>query len=365
MNRIGIDVYSALHTPRGMGIYTINFLKELAKIDKETQYILYGDINDEDKVLPQQENFVFKKLNANGLFHYEQVVLPKQCKKDKINILHSPANTSPIFLERKIKRILSLHDVMFLKKEISFPNNKKQIIGRLYYILTSILNAKKANVLITPTEYSKQDIIKELKIKEDKIIVDTRGTEHFDISNVTSFEELKEKYNIPEHYFFHVGGDAPTKNTDKLLEVFASNVKYNIVVAGIKVLETSHLYKKFNQYKNIIFVPYISQTDIVGLYKNAAAFIVPSIYEGFGLPLLEAMKCDCPIICSNASCLPEVAGDCAIYFSPYDKNDIYDKIIKIQDKTTIDELKSHYKSRLEKYSWKRTAEETLKIYNYI
>ena len=130
-------------------------------------------------------------------------------------------------------------------------------------------------------------------------------------------------------------------------------------------METSHLSKKFNQYKNIIFVPYISQTDIVGLYKNAAAFIVPSIYEGFGLPLLEAMKCDCPIICSNASCLPEVAGDCAIYFSPYDKNDIYDKIIKIQDKTTIDELKSHYKSRLEKYSWKRTAEETLKIYNYI
>ena len=367
MNKIiGIDVFSALHSPRGMGVYTINFLKELAKIDKETKYILYADVEDKDGVLPKQENFEFKILPANGLFHYEQVVLPKQCKKDGIFILHSPANTSPIFLDKKIKRIISLHDVIFLKKEIPLSKNKKQILGRIYYVLTALLNARKARFLITPTEYSKQDIIKELNINTDKIIVDTRGAEHFNMSEVTLFQDLKEKYNIPENYFFHIGGDAPTKNTDTLLEVFSKNGKYNIVVAGVKKLETSHLYQRFNKYKNITFVPYISQSDIVGLYQNAQAFIFPSIYEGFGLPLLEAMKSECPLLCSKGTCLPEVAGDAALFFNPKDKNEIEEKIefISTNKKLQQDLIKAG-KERLKLFSWKKVAEITLGVYSNV
>ena len=121
MNKtVGIDVYSALHSPRGMGIYTINLIRELAKIDKETQYILYSNAEDKDNLMPKQKNFEYKILKAKGLFNYEQIVLPKQCQKDGIYALFSPANTSPIFLNRKIKRIITLHDVMFLKKELPF-----------------------------------------------------------------------------------------------------------------------------------------------------------------------------------------------------------------------------------------------------
>lgn len=363
---IGIDVYSALHYPRGMGAYTIYLLKELAKIDKETKYILYADVEDENKILPNQENFEFKVLPAKGLFNYEQLVLPKQCKKDGIYALHSPAITSPIFLSKKIKRIITLHDVIFLKKGIPLSKNKKQILGRLYYSITTLLNAKRADLLITPTEFSKQDIITELHIKPEKIIVDTRGAEHFDISTITDFEGLKKNYNIPDNYFFHVGGDAPSKNTDTLLEVFTQNENLNIVVAGIKKLEISHLYQKFNQYKNIVFVPYISQADIVGLYKYSQAFIVPSTYEGFGLPLLEAMKSECPILCSNATCLPEVAGDAAIYFNPKDKNELSDKINEISNNNDLrQELIRKGQERLKAFSWIKTAEITLQIYKGI
>lgn len=363
---IGIDVYSALHYPRGMGVYTINLLKELAKIDKETRYILYADVEDKDNILPKQDNFEFKILPAKGLFNYEQLVLPKQCKQDKIYALHSPAITSPVFLDTSIKRIITLHDVIFLKKEIPLSKNKKQILGRFYYAMTTVLNAWRATLLIAPTEFSKQDIIKELHIKSDKIIVDTRGAEHFDISSSTKIEDLKKNYNIPVKYFFHVGGDAPTKNTDTVLEVFSQNQEYNIVVAGVKKLETSHLYQRFNQYKNITFVPYISQADIVGLYKHSQAFIVPSIYEGFGLPLLEAMKCECPILCSNATCLPEVAGDAAIYFNPKDKNEIKDKIKIIADNEDLrKELIAKGQEHLKAFSWAKTAEITLEVYNRI
>lgn len=356
MNKlIGIDVYSALHYPRGMGNYTINILKELADIDKETQYILYADTDDSDNILPKSKNFIFKRLKANGLFHYEQIILPKQCKQDRIDILLSPANTSPIFLDKKIKRILALHDVIFLKKEVPWSKNKRQILGRIYYSITS-LNAKRASIILTPTEYSRNDIINTLHITPNKIIVDSRGHEHFNTEKATDLELLKQKYKIPQKYFFHVGGDAPSKNTDTLLELFSKQEDINIVIAGIKNLDTSHLFNKYKSFANIIFVPYISQEDLVGLYNNAEAFIFPSIYEGFGLPLLEAMKCNCPVISSNATCLPEVAGNAALYFEPKNKNELLEKINLLNTNTQLrDDLISNGIQKLKQYSWQYTA----------
>lgn len=356
---IGIDVYAALHYPRGMGMYIINLINELMKNDKENNYILYSDVDDKNKLLKKNNNFIFKKLPANNHFHYEQILLPKQCKLDKIEILFSPANTSPIFLGEKIKRILALHDVIFLKKEVPLSKNKRQVLGRIYYSITS-LNAKKASVILTPTEYSKNDIIKTLHISPNKIIVDSRGHEHFNTEKATEFELLKQKYNIPQKYFFHVGGDAPSKNTDTLLELFSKEKDMNIVIAGIKNLEISHLYNRYKSFTNIIFVPYVSQEDLVGLYKNAEAFIFPSIFEGFGLPLLEAMKCNCPVLCSNATCLHEVAGNAALYFNPNDINSILTAIKKIKfDPEIRKDLFIKGQKQLEKYSWRHCTEKYL------
>lgn len=360
MLKIGIDVFSALHSPRGMGIYTINFLKYLAQIDQENQYILYGDIEDIDNVLPKQENFEFKILNAKGLLQYEQIVLPNECKKDKIDILHSPANTSPIFLDKKIHRFITLHDVIFLKKEIPFSKNKKQFIGRFYYAIAALLNVKKAEKIFTVSNYSKEDIAKTLGISEKNIVITFNGHEHFEVDNATAMELLISKYNIPNEYFFHLGGDAPSKNTKFLLEYFAKNQNMNIVIAGIRKLENSYLYAEYNKYSNIYFVPYISQEDLVGLYKNAKAFIFASLYEGFGIPLLEAMKCNCPIICSNASCLPEVAGNTALYFSPNNTNEFI-KAIKSVDKEK-ENLLSKTTEQLGKFSWLKTAKAILETY---
>ena len=352
---IGIDVYSALHSPRGMGNYTINILKELAKLDQKNKYILYADIGDVQKILPQQENFVFKILHAKGQFHYEQFILPKQCKLDKIDLLFSPANTSPVLLEKNIKRVLALHDIIYLKKEISWSKNKKQILGRIYYALTSF-NAKKAVSILTPTEYSKNDIINMLHISPNKIFVDSRGHEHFNIEKATDLKLLQKKYKIPTEYFFHVGGDSPNKNTELLVNLFSEHQNLHIVIAGIKNLENSYIYNKYKLFNNIVFVPYITQEDLVGLYKNAMAFIFPSIYEGFGLPLLEAMKCNCPIICSNASCLPEVAGDAVLYFSPENKDDLLEKINLINTNKNLQaSLKQKGQQQLQKYSWKHSA----------
>ena len=356
MSKIGIDVYTALHNPRGMGMYVINFLKELAKIDSQTTYILYGDIGDFNKVLPEQHNFVYRKLQAQNMFHYEQVVLPKECKNDKIDILHSPANTSPIFLDKNIKRVITQHDIIFLKKEIPLPNNKKQLLGRIYYILCAILNIPRADKIFTVSEFSKNDIMKTFHIKEDKFKITYNGHEHFDINKATSFDELKRKYGFVDKYYFTLGGEAPSKNTELLLKVFSENSSISLVVAGIKQLDTSVLYNKYKNFSNIKFVPYIDQADLVGIYKNAKAFIFPSIYEGFGIPLLEAMKCGTPILCSNATCLPEVAGNAALYFNPSGISEIV-KLIAAFENTDFNtkELIVNAKLQLDKFSWKDTA----------
>lgn len=363
MKRIGIDVYSALHTPRGMGIYTINFLNELAKIDKVNEYILYADISDEKNVLPMQSNFTFKLLKAKGLLHYEQFVLPKQAEKDKLDILHSPANTSPILLNKKITRFLTLHDVIFLKKEVPLPNNIKQLFGRLYYIITAILNAKKANIIFTPTEYSKKDISETLNICENKIFVTPNGHEHFDISEATEIGELVEKYGISCPYYFHLGGEAPSKNSEMVLKYFEQNQDKKLVFAGIKNLNSSVLYNKYKSCQNIKFVSYIPQKDLVGLYKNAEAFIFSSIYEGFGIPLVEAMKCNCPIICSNASCLPEVAGEVAVYFNPRNMKSFSDIFESINKEEMINKTTQNSALQLDKYTWKKTANIICEEYN--
>lgn len=354
---IGIDVYSALHYPRGMGIYTINIVNELAKIDKETPYILYADVDDTDNVLPKQDNFVFKKLNAKGFFHYEQFVLPRQAKKDKISLLHSPANTSPIFLDKSIKRVLTQHDIIFLKKEIPLPN-KKQFLGRLYYVLNAFLNLQRSEIIFTVSEYSKKDISNYFNIDEQKFVIAHNGHEHFNFEKASSLKELQDKYKIPDEYFFTLGGEAPSKNTEILLKIFSKHQEINLVAAGIKKLENSVLYLKYKSFPNITFVPYITQADIAGLYKNAKAFIFPSVYEGFGIPIIEAQKCHCPLFCSDAACLPEIAGDGAVYFNPKNEDDILAKI----KNTGTDHLNlSQYK----KYSWKTSAEIIHKNYTEI
>lgn len=364
MYKIGIDIYSALHNPRGMGIYTINLLKELAKIDHENEYILYGDTDDVDNIVPTQSNFTYKKLNSKGLFHYEQFVLPKECKKDKINILHSPANTSPIFLDKNIKRIITEHDIIFLKKSIPLPNNKKQILGRIYYAICAILNLHRAKVIFTVSEFSKNDIKKTFHINQNKIIITPNGHEHFNIEKYTDFNIVKNKYNLPDNYYFTLGGEAPSKNSEILLKIFCENSNINLIFVGIKNLNYSFLYNKYKNFKNIKFLPYIEQNDLVSLYMNAKAFLFPSTYEGFGIPLLEAMKCGCPIICSNRTCLPEVAGNAALYFNPIDMNSILAKIKYLENNPAEKQQLIQYgKENLNKFSWFKTTRILKEVYD--
>lgn len=356
MTKIGIDVFTAVHSPRGMGMYVINILKELAKIDKENTYILYLDAEDKEKVLPQQSNFILKILKSNGQFNYQQVVLPKQCKEDGIDILYSPANTSPFFLDKKIKRFLTQHDIIFLKKEIPFPNNKRQFLGRIYYTLCAIFNIPRADLIFTVSKFSKMDISKSLFVNLNKFVLTPNGHEHFDVSKATDFNILREKYNIPESYYFTLGGEAPSKNSEILLKLCLQNKDINLVFAGIRSLDNSFLYNKYKHLDNIKFIPYINQEDLVGLYKNAKAFIFPSLYEGFGIPLLEAMKCACPILASSSSCLPEIAGSSALYFDPYSIDSILEKIHLLEDNSNIRlELLENAKIQLNKYSWKDSA----------
>ena len=269
-------------------------------------------------------------------------------------------------MDKKIKRIVTLHDIIFLKKEIPLPYNTRQLLGKIYYSLCTILNIYKVNTIFTVSEFSKNDITKMFHINDNKFVLTQNGHEHYNIEVSANFCELKEKYGIPDKYFFSLGGETPSKNTEILAKIFAKNPNINLVISGIKNPKNNPMAKKYYDYKNIIFVPYISQKELVGIYKNALAFIFPSIYEGFGIPLLEAMKCGCPVLSSNASCLPEVAGDAALFFNPKNELEINEKIkLIIQNSDLRQELISKGFDRLKVFSWRKTAEIVLRTYKLI
>jgi glycosyltransferase involved in cell wall biosynthesis len=367
--KIAWDVSIALSFPRGMGIYIINILKYMSEFDKENIYYLYSNIPDLNNIFPKQENFNFRLLNSKNYLHYEQVVLPIACKKDEVNILHSPSITSPIFLSKKIKRIITLHDVMFLQSLSEIPLSKifYQNLSRLYRILTIKSTAKKCNHIFTDSKHSKSDIMNHLGISSDKIAIEYCGNEHFSVNLEASFSSIEEKFKIKKPYIFNIGGDAPTKNSEALINLFANAATLsdiNLVIAGFRNIKNSYIANKYKNLKNVHFIPYATQEEIIGLYKNSELFIFPSTYEGFGIPLLEAMKCEVPIICSNVTSLPEIAGNAAILINPYNFNEIEDKILfLLENKVKQQELINNGLVQLKKFSWEKSAKNILKIYN--
>jgi len=230
-------------------------------------------------------------------------------------------------------------------------------------------SAKQAKKIFTISNFSRDDIIKTYG-KNPKDVVTTylgikqlSGVEHQKLS----MEELKKKFGIDSGYILFVGTLQPRKNIAKLIEAFAEikDKQIKLVIVGKKgwlweeILESP---KKYNVAERVKFLDFVGDEDLPSLYKNATCFILPSLYEGFGLPVLEAMKYGCPVLISDVSSLPEVGGDAAVYFDPTNADDIAQKIDQvISDEKTRKEMIGKGYNQVKKFSWEKTAKETLKV----
>ncbi len=367
--KIGIDARMYGSKQGGLGRYIEQLILHLEKIDTQNEYIVFLRSENWDKFLPT--NPKFKKVLADVPWYgwKEQLLLPGIIKKQKLDLMHFPHWNVPLFFRGDF--VVTTHDLLLLH----YPSRQASTLGPIKYWIKNFffkitLNraTKRAAKIITVSQFSKQDIIQTLKINPRRIAVTLLSP--LPISTVYNPPfSLHDKYDIHKPYWLYVGVAYPHKNLEKLIaawKIFSQkNTDYQLVLVG----KTNFFYKRLAQQvkqakiPDVIFADYVPDTELAELYQNASLYVFPSLYEGFGLPPLEAMQYDLPVISSNATCLPEILSDAALYFDPKNERELVAKAeLAISDEVTRTRLIENGHKILGKYSWDTTAKQTLRIY---
>ncbi|MEC4685040.1 MAG: glycosyltransferase family 1 protein [Nitrospirota bacterium] len=337
------------HKTTGVQRYAVEISKQLKKLHSDVKFIAPKKILDKDL---ERELCVITTGKNNGHF-WEQIDLPLYLKRVGNPLLINLCNTAPLLYSNQIITILDL----------SFLRNPKWFLRSfyLYYKFLIPKIAKKASKIITISEFSKKEIMDLLNVPEDKIHVIYCAVSG-SVINLTS----PEAYNRYAKYILAVSSLDPRKNFKNLIMAY-NNLKLSetrLVIVGSenKVFSDSKLRNIINASKDIIFTGYVSDEELAVLYKNAKLFVYPSLYEGFGIPPLEAMACGCPVVVSNAASLPEVCGDAAYYVDPYDIDDIARGISEVLNNEKLqEELGQKGLERVKLFSWKDSAEKLLSV----
>lgn len=366
--KIAIDARMYGARQGGLGRYIEQLILNLENTDKENQYIILLRQENWNEYTVQNPNFQKVLVDIPWYGWREQIFLPKIIKKLKADLVHFPHWNVPLFFRGNF--VVTIHDLLLLH----YPSRHASTLSPLLYwiknkIFLLVLKhaVKTAKQIITVSEFSKKDLMETLKIKSEKITATLLSP--FQTRALTSIN-LEKKYNITKPYWLYVGVAYPHKNLETLLaawEIFCNQYdnNYQLVLAGNK----NYFYKRLEKIiqekniQNVIITGFIPDLELPNLYKNASLYVFPSLYEGFGLPPLEAMQYDLPVISSKRTCLPEILGDAALYFDPTDPNNIVKTAkLVLQDKNTTQKLIKNGQKILQKYSWQTTATKTLSIY---
>lgn len=355
---IGIDGNEANVRERvGVSLYTFNLLREFYKsAGEQAHFIIYlrkAPLSD----LPQGNEY-FKYVIVHGSIAWSQVFFPAYlATHKKPDVLFCPAHYIPRF--SSVKTVVTIHDIAYFYYPEEFL---KKDLYKLKNWTSYALN--RAQKVISVSENTRKDIIKFYETPKEKIVVIHNG-----FNQANSTEALKEFKAPPFPYLLYVGTLQPRKNVSKLIEAFSilkkEHVDLKLYIVGKKGWLYDEIFArvtKLNIQNDVLFTSYISDDEKNALYKHAQAYVLPSLYEGFGNPPLEAMGAGCPVIVSNNSSLPEVCGDACVYFDPNDTMDMVNKIDEVlSNKELRASLKTKGLQRVKEFSWKKCAEETLNV----
>lgn len=367
---IGINARYMQRTITGIERYVMELIKNLAVIDKKNKYILF--FNQHEPIMNIVSNYNFSnyvtKIKTSFKFFrifWEQFWLAKEIEKNNVSIFHGPSFLTP--LSKKSKYVTTIHDLSFFKYPESFTLENKLYFK--FFLKRSILNSE---IIIADSESTKKDIVHYFNVLPDKIRVIYLGVEenYFPVKDSELLNSIRKKYNLPEKFVLFTGVLSPRKNLEKTLKAFyllkKKNYPHKFVIVGKKgwLYETIFdLVKSLEIQKDVIFTDYVPEKDLLAFYSLADFLILVSLYEGFGLPILEAMACGCPVVTANVSSMPEVAGDAAILVDPNSVKDISEGMEKcISNKELRKKLVEKGFQRAQMFNWKKTAEKTLKIY---
>ena len=413
---IGIDASRANRSHKsGTEWYSYYLIKELAKIDSKNQYVLYSDqplrgglldlTSDKpsqdrldfeidkhgyQKLISPHNNFQGKVLSWPLKFFWTQGRLSWEMFTSKPDVLFVPAHALPLIHPKK--SVVTIHDIgykedknLYSKEKIgyeprawdwlilSLTGGKHRATSLDYLDWSTNFALKSATKIITISDFSKQEIIKHYQTDPKKIVVVHNGYnddlfhQNYDEKKLTS---VLDTYGIERPYVFYVGRLEKKKNIASLVEAFAiakhdPSFKHKLYLVGDASFgydEIKYLINEFDLVGEVVTTGWVEEAHLPYIFKGADAFIFPTKYEGFGIPLLQAMAAGAPIAASNVSAIPEIAGDAALLFDPENVKDISEKILKIvKNQELKDKLRQAGLKRVSQFSWEKCAQETLKV----
>lgn len=372
--RIVID--GRLWAESGIGRYIRNLVEQLQKLDNRNQYFILLLKKDFEKN-KFRKNFTQILADFRWYGISEQLILPNLLKSLQPDLVHFPHFNVPILY--KGKYVVTIHDLIhqhFQTKRATTHDFLTYKIKKLGYKRVFTKAIKNSEKIFSPSEFVKNQLITEWGIEKDKVIVTYEGVEGKFLEilkevKMDDFKKISEKFNLQKPYLFYAGNAHPHKNIKFLIGAFLlikeKHPNLNLVLSGPDNYFWNEIKKESNIgggiFKGLIFTGFVSDKGLATLYNNAFAFIMPSLEEGFGIPVLEAMVCGCPVVSSNAASLPEVGGDAVIYFDPGNEEDIVSKVMQVlSDEKLRSDLIKKGEKRYKEFSWQKMAQQTLKVY---
>ena len=353
----------------GIGTYIRNLLRQLARIDRDTEYVLLCREADLGIAAQLGPNFRSVREPSPNYSLREQIHVPWVLRRERPDVYHAPHYVLPPAV--RCRSVVTIHDCIHLMFPQYLPNRAAYAYAR-----TSMwAAARRSDRILTVSEASKRDILSLFNVKPEKIVVVYNAIdEHF---STTPSEEhvarVRERYQLDHKFVLYVGNIKPHKNLVRLIEAFSelrrTHDDLKLLIIGDEISKLPALRRAVHRHKlhkYVRFLGYLKDDTLTVLYRLASVFVFPSLYEGFGLPPLEAMASGTPVVTSNVSSLPEVTGDAAVLVDPYDVDSIGNGMRRILDDPQLAEaLRIKGLKRAREFSWERSVEKTQRVYREV
>lgn len=373
--KIGIEAQRIFRKKRhGMDMVAVELIRNLQQIDKINEYFVFVNQVEDTSCISETSNFKVIRLPSSPYPIWEQWYLPRAAKKLQLDILHCTSNTAPFW--GKIPLVLTLHDIIYLEKLNFSSGTWYQRLGNLYRRWNVPQIVPKASGILTVSAYEQKRIQAYFSGEDPtKTIVVHNGVSlHFQPIPPNLQEEKRKMYGLPENFMLFLGNTDPKKNLKGVLKAMILLEKAQILHQPLvmpdfgedELMSLLDTMEAGNLRSKIHLTGYIPNRDLPAIYSKASLFLYPSLRESFGLPILEAMACGCPVITSNTSSMPEIAGDAAWLIDPFDPKTIAEAIQNLLvNRKSRQKLVERGFSRPPLFSYQRGAGTVLKVYKRI
>jgi len=364
---IGIDGNEA-NSPNkvGVGQYALNLLNHLHQLDKTNQYLIYLKDSPSKELPPESLNWQYKIFGPQKLWTRFALPLKLFTQKEKLDLFFSPSHYSPLF--SPCSTIPTIHDIGYLQFQNQFT--KKDFYQLKNWTIQSI---KKAKHIITVSQFSKDEIIKTYQISPQKISIAYNGVDNSPLINSKIQQKILSSYSLKaKNYFLYLGTLKPNKNIPFLIKSYSLLLKTKsyslpakLVIAGKKGWLFDEIFATVKQEgikDYVVFTDFVTEEQKWTLYKNAIASVLPSTYEGFGIPAIESMKVGTPVIVSNIPPFKEVVQNNGLFINPQNESDLCQKMIEILNPDTQKKYSKLGQIQADKFTWDSTAKSIISVF---